>query len=414
MNVSIKPYFVQFLLFMAFCSESLAQVRQGIQFINGDFEKIVTFAKVQNKPIFIEIYLKGCPHCEALEPILAEQEVGNFYNQNFICWRVEANSKESQTLQKEKGITYPEFPFFFFFDKTGSLVHLASPAERPTKVEFMSEVILHGKTAINPQLRASNYAHRFQTGERDVMFLVNYGKYCKTMKDTMNLHKINTVFGKLLILPNDIVSPIGFYVIRRLIDDFDNPLAQYFFIHLSQFNGTFEPKEVIEAGETIIFNSLYGTKPNTIQKIIQMREYMKLMGVPAVDADARTLLKELEAYFWAKNTKGAVQRFDSYRLTNTKIGIEDYAYLMRYFNEKATDNSYLSFMAHWADSGLKTITKEQKNSKTEADIYFELAKAYQKMGKQTEAIANAHTAFEIAKAAKIELKPYETLKATLK
>lgn len=390
-----------------------AQTNQGIHFVNTDFDKVVALAKAQNKAIFVEVYLIGCPHCAALEPVLSEKAVGNVYNKSFINWRIEANSKESQAFQKSKGVSYPEFPLFFYLDKTGNLIHFAAPAEKPSRKEFIEEVISHANTALNPQLRASSYESRFKSGEKDVLFLINYGKYCKTLKDTLNLHKINTLLGNTLVSPDDIASPVGFYIIKRLIDDFDNPLAQYFFIHLDLFNSKFDKKEVKEAAESIIYFSLYGSKLNSVDKIVQMREYMKLLGVAATDAESRTLLKELEAYFRAKNTNDAAQRFNAYRQSNTRIGVEDYAYLMHFFNEKAPDNSYLAFMPAWASDGLKKVTPEKANTQVVANVYYELAVAYLKQGNKAEALTNAQKALEIAKKAKIELKAYEDLKSQL-
>jgi thiol-disulfide isomerase/thioredoxin len=394
----------------------LATTKSGIHFLPGSFASATAVAKAAHKPLFVEVYLTGCPHCEALAPILAEKPVGDFFNANFISWKVEANAPESVALQKNKDITYPEFPLFLFFDSDGNLLHVGTPAEQTTKTAFIDEVISAGRTALNPAQRTSNYPSRFEAGDRELAFLINYGKYCKVRKDNQRLHEISDALGKTLQLPDQIKSPVGFYCLQRLIDDIDNPTAVYFFSHLSEFTATHPVKDVKEAGEGVIFRSLYGARGDQYpaQKIVQMRAYMVGLGVPANEAASRTLLKELDAHLRTNSTQGAVQRFNEYRRENTAIGVADYAYLMHYFNEKATDKTYLPEMPLWASDGLKTVKPDQQNTKQTADIHYELAIAYQKMEQKAEALKQAQQGLDIASKATIETKRYEEQVTSLK
>ncbi|QHV94172.1 thioredoxin family protein [Spirosoma endbachense] len=409
-------FWATWLSFGSAFSQSGKEVQPGIRFLNGTFQQAVAAAKTARKPLFLEIYLTGCPHCEALAPILTEKQVGDFFNANFISWKAEANSPESKTVQTEKGLTYPEFPVLLFLDTNGKLMHVATPAERPTKAEFIDEVIQHGRTALDPKQNTSGYAARFQAGDRDLGFLINFGKYTKTTKDTTRLHQINDALGKLLVLPQDITSQTGFYVLQRLTDDIDNPLATYFFGHLTEFSAKYSAKDVKEAGEGIIFRALYGAKGDSYPaaKIIQMREYMVGLGVSPTEASARTLLKELDAHLRARNTSAAVQRFNEYRKQSPRISLADYAYLMHYFNEKATDDSYLPLMPVWATDGIRLVMPAQQNTKQVADLYYELALAYQKMGQKPEALSHAQKGLAIARIAKLDTKRYEAQVAKLK
>ena len=388
----------------------------GIQFLPGDFQTVLTKAKALNKPLFVEVYLTGCPHCEALAPILSEKEVGDFYNKNFVSWKIEANSKESIAFQKLKNVSYPEFPVLFFFDPNGELVHLSTPSEHKLKTNFVNEILTIGATALDPAKRTGSYAGRFANGERELMFLINYGKHCKTIKDQASLDKVNDALGKTLTTPGDMSSQTGFYVLQRLITDYDNPLSSYFFTHLEEYRAKYPAKDVRDAGEAILYYSLYGSKADSysLAKILQMRKSMIDLGVAPVDANARFLLKELDAYLREKNTKGAANRFNEYRQSAKNISLPDYAYLMKYFNEKATDNSYLSDMPAWANDGVKAAKPEELNSKSMAGLYYELAEAYRKLGQKEDAKKCAKKALDIAKIAKDDMKRYEQQIANLK
>lgn len=388
----------------------------GIRFLEGTFQAAQATAKAAKKQLFVEVYLTGCPHCEAIAPIFKEKQVGDFYNTHFVSWKTEANSEASKSLQNAKGLTYPEFPLFFFFDGEGNLLHMGTPEEKATKAEFVEEVLTQGKVALKPEERTSNFASRFQNGERDLTFLIKYGKYARAVKDVAVSTTIGAEMGKVLVTPEDIKSQTGFYIIQRLIQDFDNPLAKYFFAHLDEFRKLYGEKEVKDAGEAIIYHSLYGPKGDVHpqEKIFEMRQAMVKLGVTPAEAASRTLLKELDACMREKNTKKAVEFFNQYRQLTPTLGGADYAYLMKYFNEKATDNSYLSEMAGWGASGLKATKPADMAMQITANINLELGEAYRKMGKKTEATTYAQKALESAKLAKMKTEPFEELLDKLK
>ncbi|WP_221391431.1 thioredoxin family protein [Dyadobacter sp. NIV53] len=415
MRHSTHPRLFLFVLFLSLFlnRHSNAQTGKatnpGIRFLPGDFQNAIEKAKVVHKPLFVEIYLNGCPHCEALAPVLSEKAVGDFYNANFVSWKAEVNSKESAAFQKAKGVTYPEFPILFFFDSNGDLIHLSNPADRPTRQKFIEEILLVGKIALDPLKRTGSYSARFAGGDRDLMFLINYGKHCKTIKDENKLNEINEALAKSLITPQDKTSQAGFYVLQRLINDYENPLSVYFFSHLNEFKSRYPAKDVKEAGEAILYHSLYGSKADSfsVNEIIRMRKSMEDLGVSPQDASARLLLKELDAYMRDKNTSGAVKRFNEYRITAPSLGTADYAYLMKYFNEKSTDTSYLTEIPVWASEGICLAKPEELNSKQMAGLYYELAEAYGIMGQKQVALKNAEQALGIARTAKEDLKRYE-------
>ncbi|WP_428657841.1 hypothetical protein [Runella sp.] len=385
---------------------------QGIAFENGNFQQLLATARQQNKLLMIEVYLNGCPHCAALAPVLQEKKVGDFYNPAFVSSKIEANSAISKELQQQKGITYPEFPLLFFFDANGQLIHQAAPAERHTREEFINEVIKHGNEALTPAMRTTNYAARYAKGERGLEFLVNYGKYAKATKDVTRQSQIGNDFAKQLSKPSDMENETGFYIISRLINDFQNPMAKHFFANMpkyQKYNTAENPKAVKDAAEAIIYNTLYGPRTNSLKssEVVAMREAMVKLGNPAKVVAPRTLLKELEAHFREKNTAAATDRFNEYRKIAT-MDFLDYSYIVRLFNEKAPDNSYATSLIGWVNDGAKLFKTDNTNHTKDklADLYNDQSKAYLKLSRKPEAKKAAQEALTIAKTAKIDTKPY--------
>lgn len=397
-----------FILFL-YKSSSAQPVTGGIDFKKVDLKTAFSLAKEQKKSLFIEIYLTGCPHCEALAPVLTEKEVGTFYNANFISWKTEANSADSKELQKLKNVTYPEFPILFYFDSEGTLMHMATPAEMPSRQSFIQEVIGLGRDALNPVKQTAKYQERFQAGDRDFQFLISYGKYARAVKDNNALTAITDAFALKLTTGADKMSQVGFYVIQRFVNDYNNPLAAYFFGNLAGYRSKYPEKDVKEAGEAIIFHSLYGAKGGSYSAadITRMREQMVALGVPAGEASSRTLMKEIDAYLKVGDTRGAMGVFDRYRQISTTISIADYAYILKYFNEKVKDNAYLEQAPVWAEAALRIAKPEEKQSKLAADLHYELADAYMKSNRKELALETARKALAIAKAAKIGVAKYE-------
>ena len=398
----IKKYIISIYILVISNTSIFAQ---GINFHNTTFQQASEAAKKANKILFVEVYLNGCPHCAALAPILQEKRVGDFYNTNFVSIKIEANSEDSKFLQQQKGLAYVEFPMFFFFDQiTGTTIHQASPAEQKNKNIAIEEVIKHGTEALNPNLRTISYPNRFAKGERDFLFLVNYAKFAKATKNSEMLHQLNIEIAKIVTKPVDLEGETGFYLIQRLIDDYENPIAKYFFRNLEKYKSKYSSKDVKDAGENIIYTTLYGSnKEIPVQEIKNIRQSLIKLGVPAQLADARTVLKEIEAYFKSKNTLKATERLNEYRKTQ-KLTIQDYAYLIKYFNEKATDNSYTKSQLIWVEEALKLAPKKDK--KEVADVYLEQGKTFLRLNKKDYAKKSFNNAVKIAQMLKIDTKPY--------
>jgi hypothetical protein len=380
---------------------------QGISFIEGSLMAAQSAAARSNKILFVEVYLNGCPHCAAIVPVLQEKKVGDFYNTNFISVKMEANSLDSKTLQEQKGITYPDFPQFLFFDMSGKLIHQATPSEMPDRPKFIEEVLKHGREALDPKQRSSNYDARWAAGARDLNFLVLYAKYIRTVKNTDRRYEINDYFGQMFKLKVDLEHEIGFYILKTFMNDAQNPMSKYFLNNLKIYQKKFPAKDVKEAVETITYFSMYGQRFDRYKasEVDSFQKYLMQVGVPAKEAAARVLLKTIELDFKEKQTTRATQRLSNY-IASYKFTFEEYSYFTKYFNDKATDATYAPSNVQWCNAALKLVKPNERNKKEVAEIYYEQSVAYHKMGKKAEGKKAAQDAVKIAQAAKIGTQKY--------
>lgn len=122
---------------------------QGINFEHGDWASVKAKAKQENKIIFIDFYTSWCGPCKMLSKnIFPQKTVGDFYNKNFINYKIDAEKGEGPALAQKYGVK--AYPTLIFADATDKFLHQA--------VGGMSEAafIELGKTALDPNKQLGN------------------------------------------------------------------------------------------------------------------------------------------------------------------------------------------------------------------------------------------------------------------
>lgn len=149
--------------------------------------------------------------------------------------KIEANSALAKSMQEKQKLYFSEFPLLFYCDTNGNLLHQTTPLHQPTREQYSKEVIKKAKDAQSPAISTSGYPTHFAAGDRDPIYLIDYGKFTKTIRDTTQLYRINEELAKIFKDPINLESPSGFYVLSRLINDLQNPMARHFFAHLDTY-----------------------------------------------------------------------------------------------------------------------------------------------------------------------------------
>ncbi len=342
---------------------------QGINFINNDIRAAFNLAKSQNKMLFVEVYSKTCEHCMAMEPILKDKSVANFYNQHFVCYKLEITSTDAATFLAPRKIFVPSLPLFLFFDGNEVLQHFAM--SNPNA----GEVLAQAQKALDPTQRASNFRARFAAGERSDTFLFDLAMYCRVVCDTNFNIKIMKEYAAKTPTAS-YLEKNNWLVIQKLVMDVDNPMAKHLIDNYAVYNKKYPPKEVKMAAENLIMSSLYSSRGNKYDapKIQQIRKQLEQIGIEKGSANARTLLPEVNYYFRNKKTAAATARANDY-LTNAKAQIADYSYIIKLFNQRATDNSYVPTFKKWVS---KALALAPANSPEAIELQQELTKANQK------------------------------------
>ncbi|GAB2771587.1 hypothetical protein GCM10027275_12960 [Rhabdobacter roseus] len=377
----------------------VAEAQHGIQFSENNLQKAFTEARAQRKPVFVEVYSSSCHVCQSFIPVFNDKQVSDFYNQQFINYRIEVSSPDFQQFILGRKLFVPSLPLFLYYDANQNLQHLA--ITNPTA----QDVIRQGQLALDPKQRSASMKQRFVAGERSAQFLIDYGMYSRVTSDTVMNIRAMDAYAKQQS-PSNYLSETNFLALQKLIMDVDNPLAGYFLVHLPDYAKKYDPKLVNSTAENIVMYSLYSSRGNAYSsaKVVKMREYLIKAGVSTQMARNRVLLPLLNAYFREKKAGEAVALVNTHS-TQVPLKAPDYNYLLRYFNGKSTDAAYVPSAQKWFASALKT----NPTPKESAELHYEMAVAYQKAGKKAEAAQTARQAVALAKAGKVDSAKAEAL-----
>jgi thiol-disulfide isomerase/thioredoxin len=146
---------------LALLAFTITGFAQGIQFEYGDWSSVKAKAKKENKIIFIDFYTSWCGPCKMLSKnIFPQKAVGDFYNKNFINYKVDAEKGEGPKLAQKFGVK--AYPTLIFADTNGEFLHQGVGG---MQAEALIEL---GNTAMDPNKQLSNLLKDSETEMKDM------------------------------------------------------------------------------------------------------------------------------------------------------------------------------------------------------------------------------------------------------
>ncbi|RKD99774.1 thioredoxin family protein [Marinifilum flexuosum] len=128
---------------------SFSAYTQGIKFEHGDWASVKAKAQQENKIIFIDFYTSWCGPCKQMaKNIFPLENVGDFYNKNFVCYKLDAEKGEGVALAKKYGVK--SYPTYIFTDSKGEFLHQGN-GSMPA-----GNFINFGKEALDPEKHLAN------------------------------------------------------------------------------------------------------------------------------------------------------------------------------------------------------------------------------------------------------------------
>lgn len=150
----ISLYILFIFIFKTACAQD--HVKNGIQFRDMKFDEALVAAKKEGKPVFIHCYASWCHYCMFMsDSVYPDSSVGAYYNEHFICIKVDLEKEGAELNKKLKAHTYPTL---VFFNAEGEVLHRA--AGRHYKWLFLEL----GKEAIDPRRQLRTWLNIYNSG----------------------------------------------------------------------------------------------------------------------------------------------------------------------------------------------------------------------------------------------------------
>jgi len=113
----------------------------GITFHNGTWDEALQKAKVEGKPIFLDISASWCGPCKMLKSrTFPNEEVGEFYNANFINVAFDGEIGEGIELARKYKIK--GYPSLIYIDSNGQLIAQTAGYRNPKQLIDIGKQII--------------------------------------------------------------------------------------------------------------------------------------------------------------------------------------------------------------------------------------------------------------------------------
>ena len=166
MTLSLKKIALFSLAFIT-SALSIAQVK-----FQKNYEHTFKEAETQQRPVFVSVDFSTVPNAPALINIyVPNQKVAQYYNSNFINYRVEHRSGDGMKLRKNHDLTI--FPSFLFLKPDGSLILKSSGV--PRNSDFFMKLATEAEQRYKNSTGLADYDLRYKNNENiDRQFLKDY------------------------------------------------------------------------------------------------------------------------------------------------------------------------------------------------------------------------------------------------
>ncbi len=368
---------------------------QGITFFEGTWDEALATAKEENKSIFVDTYTDWCAPCKKMSKyVFTKQEVGNFYNKQFINVKLDMEKGEGVSFAKRYDVR--AYPTLLYFSPEGELVH------RTAGFRDTDKFLALGKEALDPNKRLSTLTKKYAEGERAPEFLRNYAYASKSAIDS----KYPKIAEEYLKTQNEWSSAEN----MQFIFDFTEST------HSRQFNYMVENRALFE--KALGKGKMFGK----IQSIVQTR-----LDLIMNQKSATNEIQEVGQLFDKVYKGEALVKFAAFKMTyyrtqgdrdgfaeaavdyvdNMKnITADELNSIARTFAEVIDDKVMLAKAIDW--------TKRAIDMENDFTYHYTLGALYYKLDKKWKAKRTIKKAIKIGKKADEDTAPVEELMKQVK
>ncbi|MBY5956521.1 DUF255 domain-containing protein [Membranicola marinus] len=271
------------ILFTLFIIGFSTQLFGQIEFRDGTWDDLLEMSKAEDKLIFVDAYAVWCGPCKRMsKEVFTQASVGDFFNENFINAKIDMEKGEGPSIQRKYGVT--AYPTLLFITPDGDLLHKArgyQPADR---------LINNGKIALSKTNKADEFATRYDEGERDPAFVLEYIQQLnKADKPT------ESIALQYFQEQKEVEVPLKARIAFEALKNMDSQLLQYVMEGKATIKENYDQsvidEKLVAAAESTINTAVEFNAPSVFHQMVSSLEQMELS--PA-------LLQSVERKYYAQ------------------------------------------------------------------------------------------------------------------
>ena len=341
-----------------------------------DWNALLDRAQQEEKIVFVSFYTDWSAACESMERyIFSAEEVGNFFNANFINIRLHAERGEGPKVVQAYEVY--GVPSFLWVNGEGQLVY--------QEVGYLREheLLGHGKKALDPNRNLSRMRERYEEGDRDPIFLQQLARMLVDAGDPMG----HAVIADYLDTQEDWHLQHNMEFIMLTLDDINTEEYDFVVRNFESFVDAFGEDIVFELLEKPLFDALYD--PEVGSEVLRKADALYRRVLPE---DAMNLSNLTRVYYymvredWQQYANETVKYVENNLEPIGWTELNEHAWNFYLYVE---DEGKLGKALEWAESA-SDIDQNFYTLNTMAHLYF-------KLGKMRQAKSVARAAIEIAK-----------------
>ena len=352
------------ILLFTFLSLSIFAQKEGIKFTHQNWNQVIIQAAKEDKIIFIDAYTDWCQPCKKMDKqVFPQKLVGDFYNKNFVNVKLNMEKGIGEELKKKYDVFF--FPTFLFLTADGTIVH------RIAGYQSVPKLLELGKIAIDPSKRLSAFEKRFENGDRDPKFLMQYTGVRKAAMDGTH----NVIAEEYLNTQKDWTTKENLKFIFKQVDDTDSKLFDYILENRAIFEKQFKVSKVAGKIENLIYQKVYDDQGNA--SLEELDRLFNKVYEPKIAKQASSRFKLnyfLEKKSSEKYAKEAVKYYEKFPPKDPSE-LSDVAY--NFYDLDVSDKKMLRKALTW--------TKKAVKSDDSSFNYEAMAAVHYKLGKKRKA-----------------------------
>lgn len=190
---------------------------QGVYFESMDWATLKAKAKASDKPIFVDTYAAWCEPCKWMnENVFSKEDVGLFFNENYLSYKIDVDGEDGEKFAKEYRIT--SYPTLLYFNSEGELVHRLVGAFKA------EDLVQKSKDALRPSCQIYTLEKEFQNGKKELKFLKKYAQALIFVGE--DYHKVTERYLEV-VGQEALVEEEHFSFLEHYVNDYKHPVYRY-------------------------------------------------------------------------------------------------------------------------------------------------------------------------------------------